>query len=93
MADYATKFPTNDVLCVNSDEDMLCEMTTTDGPICINVDTPKKKSSKVKSEHLDDTDKIPKIKSGKYFPIHLFDNMEPEEVEYIRTNIDGMKLY
>ena len=63
MAEYATKLCTNNVICVNSDEeDMMCEMTTTNEPVCIDVDTPQKKSSKVKPEDLDDTDDIPEIK-------------------------------
>ena len=37
--------------------------------------------------------KFQKSSEGKYFSIHLFDEMEPEEVEYIPGNIDGMKLY
>ena len=89
VAEYATKMPTNDVVCIDSDDkDMICEMTTSNEPVCIDVETPQKKSSKVKY----DTDEIPEIKRGKYFPIHLFDNMEPETVEYIPGNIDGLKL-
>ena len=92
--EYAAKLPTNDVICLDSDDEII---TTADEPICIDVDTPQKISGAVKSEYVHDvhtdTNEIPKIKHGKYFPIHLFDNMQPEEVEYIPGNIDGMKLY
>ena len=74
-------------------KDMPSEITCTDEPICVDVDTPQKISTQVKSEHVHDPDEIPEIKRGKYFPICLFDNMEPEEVEYIPGDIDGMKLY
>ena len=63
VAQYATKLPTHDVLCLDSDEeDMACDMMTTDEPICIDVDTSQKISSEVKSEDIDDTDEIPEIK-------------------------------
>ena len=59
VAEYATKIPTNDVVCIDSDdEDMICEMTTSDEAFCIDVETPQKKSSKMKY----DTDEIPEIK-------------------------------
>ena len=61
VAEYATKLP--DVICIDSDdEDMPCEITTTDEPICIDVDTPQKISTQVKSEDLHDPDEIPEIK-------------------------------
>ena len=50
VAEYATKIPTNDVVCIDSDDekDMICEMTTSNEPFCIDVEKPQKKSSEVK---------------------------------------------
>ena len=58
VAEYATKMCTNDVVCIDSEDEDICEMTTSDEPFCIDVETPQKKSSKVKY----DTDEIPEIK-------------------------------
>ena len=61
VAEYATKLP--DVICIDSDdEDMPSEITCTDEPICIDLDTPQKISTQVKSEHVHDPDEIPEIK-------------------------------
>ena len=61
VAEYATKLP--DVICIDSDDqDMPSEITCTDETICIDVDTPQKISTQVKSEHVHDPDKIPEIK-------------------------------
>ena len=94
VAKYSVKLPTHDVICLESDDE---QITTADEPICIDVDTPQKISGAVKSEYVHDVDantnEIPEIKRGKYFPIYLFDNIQPEEVEYIPGDIDGMRLY
>ena len=41
---------------------MPCEITTTDEPIFIDVDTPQKISTQANSEDVHDPDEIPEIK-------------------------------
>ena len=36
---------------------------------------------------------VPLIKSGKPFPTHLFDDLQPTEVNSIPKDIDGFKKY
>ena len=61
VAEYATKLP--DVICIDSDDqDMPCKITTTDEPICVDVDIPQKISTQANSEHVHDPDEIPEIK-------------------------------
>ena len=35
----------------------------------------------------------PILGRGNYFPIHLYDNTEPEKVDELPPDIDGMKVY